>query len=132
MTLEDVMREVAAVLSDITGLRVHDNPPGTVQPPAGYVSYPLEVDLATEYGHETARYRRMPITLLAGKVTGRAARDKASAWLASAGPESVKALTEAHVWTSCDDLTITGATFDIETIGAVDYLAVIFTADVGG
>lgn len=129
--LEAVMKEAALVFRQITGLRMEDNPAGSIVPPAGYVSYPLSIDYALVYGHGSWKFNQLPITLLAGKVTGRSARDKISAWCASDG-QGVKALAEAHDWASCDDFTVTGATFDIETVAGVDYLAVIFTADLVG
>lgn len=132
MNLADVMDEAASVLEGITGLRVSAWPPGTIVPPAGYISYPQAITFDATYGRGVDRYTGLPLTLLAGKVTDRTARNRVGAWANGGGPASVKALTEAHTWTTCGDFTITGATFDVETVAGVEYLAVILTADVIG
>lgn len=132
MRLASIMDEVAEVLGGITGLRVFAYPPNTLSPPAGYVSYPQSIDFDATYGRGSDRITGLPITLLAGKVTDRSARDTAAAWAAGAGAKSVKALMEAHTWTSCDDLTITSCSFDVEIVASVNYLAAIFTADIIG
>lgn len=132
MRLDAIMDEVAVVLNRITGLRVTAYPPPTITPPAGYVSYPQAVDFDTTYGRGEDTVRDLPIVLLSGKAVDRAARDTVAAWAAGDGPRSVKAAMEAHAWTSCDDLTVTSCEFDVETIGAVPYLAIMFKATAVG
>lgn len=132
MILADVMEEVAEVIDQITGLRVTAYPPKSVVPPAGYVSYPQSIDFDQTYRRGRDRFADMPITLLAGKVVERAARDKASQWTAGSGPVSVKALAEAHSWTSCGELTIASVSFDVEELAGVPYLAVVFLATAYG
>jgi hypothetical protein len=132
MRLDLVMDEVAGVLAQVTGLRVFAYPPPTLVPPAGYVSYPLSIDMDATYGRGEDDFRDLPIVLVVGKVTDRTARDTVAAWAAGSGPRSVKALMEAHTWTSCDDLTVTSCEFDVEKIAGVDYLAAMFKATVVG
>ncbi len=132
MNLNLVMDEAASVLMQITGLRVFAYPPATIVPPAGYVSYPKSIDFDETYGRGEDRFTDLPMVLLAGKATDRAARDTVAAWAAGSGPQSVKARMEAHTWTSCDDLTVTSVEFDVETIAGVPYLAVMFKATVVG
>lgn len=132
MDLAALMTECAQVAEAISGLRVTDYPPATISAPAGYVSYPESVDFDETYGRGTDRVVGLPIVLLAGKATARAARDTVAAWAAGSGAKSVKALFEAHRWTSCDDLTVTSVRFDTEEIAGVPYLAAIFTADALG
>jgi predicted RNA methylase len=76
--------------------------------------------------------RGLPFVLVVGKATERSARDTVSAWTAGSGTASVVAAMEAHSWTSCDDLTVTAADFDVVTIAGVDYLAAMFEADAIG
>jgi hypothetical protein len=130
--LNDVMDEVASVLAGITGLRVFPYPAPTLTPPAGYVSYPRSVDFDETYGRGSDQFTDLPMVLLAGEATARPTRDTVAAWVAGDGPLSVKAHMEAHAWTTCDDLTVTSAEFDVETIGAVPYLAAMFKATVVG
>lgn len=132
MKLDAVMDEVAGVLAQITGLRVFAYPPPTLTPPGGYVSYPLSIDYDETYGRGEDDFRDLPIVLVAAKVTDRSARDTVAAWAAGDGPKSIKALMEAHAWTSCDDLTVTSCEFDVESVAGVDYLAAMFKATVAG
>lgn len=132
MILAKVMDEAAEVLRSITGLQVFAYPPETIVPPAGYVSYPRSVDFDETYGRGCDQFTDMPIVLLTGKVTTRAARDRAAQWASGSGKGSVKALAEAHTWQSCDGLAITSAEFDVEKIAGVPYLAVMFKATAVG
>lgn len=127
-----VMDEVASVLEKITGLRVLAYPPPSINAPSGYVSYPRSIDYDEAYGRGEDRFTDLPIVLLAGKLTDRTARDTVTGWAAGSGPKSVKALAEAHAWTSCDDLTVTACEFDVETVAGNDYLAALFRATVVG
>ena len=132
MRLDAVMDEVARALATITGLRVFAYPPPTLSAPAGYVSYPTSIDFDETYRRGEDRYTDLPIVLVAGKPTERSARDTVAAWVAGAGPKSVKAAMEAWAWTTCDDLTVTSCEFDVEPIAGVPYLAAMFKATVVG
>lgn len=132
MDLKALMAECAQVMTGITGLRVFDYPPATVSPPAGYVSYPESIDFDATYGRGTDKIIGLPIVLVVGRPTERSSRDAVAPWAAGGGDLSVKAQFEAHRWTSCDDLTISSVRFDVEEIGAIPYLAAIFTADAIG
>jgi hypothetical protein len=130
--LDAVMDEAAAVLRQISGVNVFAYPPGSLTAPAGYVSYPQSIDFDETYGRGEDRFTDLPLVLLAGKATDRAARDTVTAWVAGDGPKSVKARMEAHAWESCDDLTVTSCEFDVEMIAGVPYLAAMFKATVVG
>lgn len=132
MHLDTVMTEVAAALAEITGLRVFDYPPDTVTPPAGYLFYPRSIDFDETYGRGEDRFTDLPIVLVAGKAVARAARDTVAAWSAGDGAKSVKRALEARTWTTCDDVTVTSCEFDVERVGGVAYLAVLFKATVVG
>lgn len=132
MNLKDLMAECATVMQQITGLRVFDYPPETLSAPAGYVSYPELVDFDLTYRRGVDRVFGLPIVLLVGKATSRSARDTVSAWSAGSGDTSLKALAEAHPWTSCDDLTIASVRFDTEDVAGIPYLAAIFMANAMG
>jgi hypothetical protein len=130
--LDKVMDEVAKALESITGLRVTPYPPESVSPPAGYVSYPQTVDFDEAYARGEDRFTDLPVVLVTSRVTTRAARDTAAAWASGDGPKSVKRALEAWTWQTCDDVTVTSAEFDVERIGNVSYLAVMFKATVVG
>ena len=132
MRLDLVMDEVKTALETITGLSVFAYPPPTLKPPAGYVSYPREINFDETYQRGEDSYVDLPIVLVASKVTEKTARDTVAGWAAGDGPNSIKAAMEARTWTSCDDLTVTTAEFNVEKIAGVDYLAVMFKATVTG
>lgn len=132
MRLDAVMDEAAAALQQISGLRVFAYPPETLVPPAGYVSYPQSVDFDEAYGRGEDVITDLPLVLLAGKATSRAARDTVAAWAAGDGPKSVKQAMDAWSWTSCDHLQVTSCEFDVEKIAGVPYLAVHFKATAVG
>lgn len=132
LRLDLVMDEAAEVLEQITGLRVFPFPAPSIVAPAGYVSYPASIDFDETYQRGTDQYTDLPMVLLAGKPTEISSRNTIAEWVASDGARSVKALMEAHTWTSCDDLTVTSAEFDVETVAGVPYLAAMFKATVVG
>jgi hypothetical protein len=130
--LNDVMDEMAALLDTITGLRCFGYPPPTVVPPAGIVSYPEAIQFDLTYGRGMDRISAIPMILVVGKASDRTARNRVAAYAATSGASSVKAVFEAHTWTSCDDLVVTKCSFDVVTIAAVDYIAATFEADAVG
>jgi hypothetical protein len=123
MRLGELMDEIGDVLDTIAGLRVHRHPPGSVTPPAANDQ---------TYGRGMDRIERLPVVLVVGKATDRAARDTVAGWAAGGGPGSIKTVLEAHTWTGCDVLTVTECSFDVVSIAAVDYLAAMFLLDITG
>lgn len=132
MNLNTVMDEIGQKLGAITGLRVFDYPPPTVVPPAGIVSYPERIEYDQTYGRGMDRIRALPVIIVVGKATDRAARDTAAAWAAGSGAGSVKAVLEAASYSSCDVLVVTQCSFDVVTIAGVDYIAAMFELDIAG
>jgi len=132
MRLDEVMDEVASVVKQITGLNVFAYPPGSLVAPAGYVSYPQSVDFDETYQRGEDQFTDLPIVLVVGKPTDKTSRDRIGPWASGDGPQSLKRAMEAHTWTTCDDVTVTQAEFDLETISGVPYLAAMFKATVVG
>ncbi len=132
VNLATVMDEVAALLEQVTGLRVYPYPPPSINAPAGYVSYPRSIDYDQTYGRGTDQYTDLPIVLLAGKATDRSARDTVAGWCAGSGPDSIKQLLEEHKWVGCDDLTIATCEFDVELLAGIPYLQAMFKATIEG
>lgn len=132
MNLADVMDEIGAALAVVTGLTVHVYPVGALTPPAGYLSYPLSIDYDQEYANGAVQFTDFPIVLVAGKANDKAARDKVAGYAAGSGMSSVKRALEGRNWVACDDVSITSASFDLEMIGGIPYLAVMFKATIVG
>lgn len=132
MRLGEVMDEVAARLAAFSGLRVFGYPPPTVVPPAGIVSYPDKIEYDQTYQRGLDQIVALPVILVVGKATDRAARDTVTDWTDGAGPHSIKTVLESGTYQSCDDVSVTECSFDVVTIAGVDYLAAMFTLDAVG
>lgn len=131
MDVAVVMQQVADRLDTIDGLQVSAYPPGTVQPPAGVVSYPDTIAFDATYGRGVDRMR-LPVVIVIGRPTDRITRDLIAAYANGSGPASVKAVVEAGSYTAFDVVTVTGVEFDVINIGGVDYMAAIFDLDIAG
>jgi len=133
MDLAAVMDEVATRLATISGLRVTAHPPDEIQPPAAVVTYPDSYDFDQTYGRGSDRIE-LPVVVLVGKVSTRAARDKLSGYVNGSGASSVKAVLEAdpHTYTAFHTLRVTKVDFDVIAVGAVEYLTATFTLDIFG
>lgn len=134
MDLNAVADEIATVLktiADFTG-RTSAFPPGSVSPPAAIVSYPESVEFDETYGRGMDRIRDWPVVLVVGRVTDRTARNAIYRYTSAVGATSVKAVFEAHTWTSVDDLRVASVEFDVHEIGAVSYIVAVFHLDIAG
>lgn len=131
MNLANVMDAVSTRIDTITGLRCHPYPPGSVTPPAGIVSYPERIDFDETYGRGMDRMS-LPLVLVVGKVSDRAARDALGAYCNGSGAKSVKAVLESGTYTAFDSLRVASIEFDVVSIGGVDYMAGLFTLDIAG
>jgi hypothetical protein len=131
--LARVMDEVALAIGRITKIKsVFAYPPPTITPPAAYVSYPARMAYHVTYQRGTADIEGLPIVLVVGDPTKKRIRDLIATWSAPDGVGSVPAALEEWEWTSCDDLTVSDATFDVETIAGIEHMVVIFTATAVG
>ncbi|MGH7426554.1 MAG: hypothetical protein ACREJP_10380, partial [Candidatus Methylomirabilales bacterium] len=89
LNLNTVMDGLGIRLATITGLRVFDFAAEAVSPPAAIVGMPTEVDFDFTKGRGSDRVV-IPITVLVGRVSDRAARDDLSAYVAGTGTKSIK------------------------------------------
>ncbi len=131
LNLNAVMDGLGVRLTAVTGLRVYDYPSDNAAVPAAIVGLPSD----GEYDYTKARGSDrvvVPVTLLIGKVSDRASRDKLSDYVAGAGSKSVKAAIES-------DRTLAGAvssvavrfpSIDIITLAGIDYLGAVFDVEV--
>jgi len=134
MDLAAVMDELGDRLATINGLRVHRWPPDNISPPAAIVSYPDSYEFDATYSRGTDRVE-VPVIVVVGKVSERAARARLSRYVAGSGPASVKHVLEragdpAQPYTAIDSLRVTRVDFDVVTIAGTDYLAATFTVDI--
>jgi len=131
VNLASVMDAISARLDTIAGLRCFAYPPGSVVPPAAVVGYPTTYGYDETYGRGVD-HMSLPIVLVIGKVSDRAARDQLAAYVSGSGTVSVKTVIEGGTYTAFDVVRVTGVELDTYTIGATDYLAAIFDLDILG
>lgn len=132
MRLDDVMEEIATQLTVISGLQVFPYPPPEVSAPAGYIEYPRLITYDATKGRGSDTFEDATIVLLAGDLTAESSWRTVARWLSGGGPQSVKALMEAHRWTTCDDLRIATGELQVELIAGAPYLAAVFKATIDG
>jgi hypothetical protein len=139
MDLAAVMDEVGDLLDGIFAGRVFRHPPdGAVPPPAAIVTYPESIDFDATFARGMDRIPDLPVIVLVGRVSARAARTRLAAYVAGAGAKSVKATLEAPGqptgggYTAFDTLRVTSVAFDIVAFARVEHLAATFTLDIAG
>jgi hypothetical protein len=131
MNLETVMTEVAAQLDTITGLRAFAFPPDNVSPPAAFPLWPSTIEFDGTYLRGMDRVT-LPVLVVVGRVSDRAAFKELAAYASGAGARSVKAVAELGSYTAFDMLRVTDVEFDVVTIAGVDYMAAEFHMDIAG
>lgn len=131
MNTADVAEELAAVLSTVTGLRVHAWPVGSVVPPAAVVGLPVSVVFDETYGRGVDVVE-VQVVAVVGKVTERAARDLLAEYGSGSGDTSFKQALESGSYASCDSVSVKRWESDVYTAGGVDYGAAVFDLEIRG
>lgn len=131
MRIGDVMDDLGRALGDIAGLRVFPYWAREIHAPAAIVGWPdpVEYDLTMRRGADRLSF---VIMLCVGNADSRSSRDVLSAYLDSAGPQSVKRVIDEHVPFAYDSARVQKADVAIMTIAAVDYLSATFRVDIIG
>jgi hypothetical protein len=113
-------------------LRVYDYAADAAAPPAAIVPLPETVEYDTVAGRGADRVV-IPVLILVGKVSDRAARDQLAQYVSGTGSLSVKAAIEggnSDLGGTAHTVRVTGARVDIVTIQAIDYLGASFDCEV--
>lgn len=129
-----VMQELADLVDTIQGLRVQGFPAETVSAPAAVVTYPADQQYDITAGNGGSRMNPA-VVVLVGNVYKKTTRQAIGEYAAPSGPKSIKATLEsrsAGEYETFDDIRVTGVTYDVVQIGAVEYLAATFTCDIIG
>lgn len=134
MDLYAVKDEIATVLATITGLRTYAWAQGTVVPPAALPGWPDRLDYVQTYGRGQSHCPDLPVLVVVGKASERAAAKSLGAYVAETGTNSIPAKLEGRAgsWTTCDAVTVSWVGFPAVSIAGVDYLAAEFHLDVIG
>lgn len=131
MQLANVMQQVADRLATIAGLRAYGMPQKGVTPPAAIVSYPENVTFDATYGRGMDKIT-LPMVVLIGRPLDRTTRDLMAGYCDGSGAQSIKAVLESGAYTAFDALRVVDIDFDVVTEASIDYLAALFTLDIGG
>lgn len=131
MNLAGIMDELATRLRTIDGWTVYAHPPGRVTPPAAVVGYPEEYVFDRTYRRGMDEVT-LPVVVVVGKVSDRAARDALGAYLDGSGSSSIKATLDGDGYTAFDTASVVKAEIDTVMIAGTAYLAAIFDVQVGG
>ena len=126
------MDALGARLATIAGLRVADYPSDGANPPQAIVSLPELVEYDTVAGRGADRVV-IPITVLVGRVSDRAARDALAAYVSGSGAKSVKAAVESgssDLAGVAHTVRVSSARIDVITIQAVEYLGASFDCEI--
>jgi hypothetical protein len=128
LDLVTVMDQIGTALAAISGLRVAEHPADLVNPPQAIVGMPPEVeyDLSGARGADRAV---LPVLVVVGKVSDRAAALQLAQYVSGTGARSVKTAIEAA--TVGQTVRVTMARTDRAiTVAAVEYLAAEFDVEV--
>ena len=132
LDLNAVMDAIGARLLGVTGLRVYDYAADGAAPPAAIVALPETVEYDTVAGRGADRVV-IPVTVLVGRVSDRAARDQLAQYVSGTGASSVKTAIEGgtgDLGGVAHTVRVTGARIEVVTIQAVEYLGASFDVEV--
>ena len=131
LNVSTAMDGLGTRLATITGLRVFDFAPDSLSPPAAIVSLPenIEWDLTMARGSDRCT---IPVYVLVGKASDRAARDKLAGYLAGTGATSVKTAIESDetLGGAVDSVRVMRASSSVMTVAGQEFLAATFDVDV--
>lgn len=131
MNLADVMDELALRLSTIGNLRVSEWPTAATTPPAAFVDYPETYTFDATYGRG-ADTMNIPVVVVVGQPSVRAARGLLAGYLRGSGTQSVKTALERGRTAAFDSIHVSSAEIEIYELAATRYLAAIFTCEITG
>jgi len=116
----------------VTGLRVYDYAADGAAPPAAIVALPETVEYDSVAGRGADRVV-VPVTVLVGRVSDRAARDQLAAYVSGTGAQSVKSAIEGSggdLGGVVHTVRVTMARVDVVTIQGIEYLGASFDVEV--
>lgn len=131
LDLNAVMDAIGARLVGVTGLRVYDYAADAASPPAAIVALPDVVEY-DETGLRALDRVVIPVTVLVGRVSDRAARDQLAKFVSGTGTSSIKTAIEVDppLGGAAQTVRVIGARTEIVTIQAIEYLGASFDVEV--
>lgn len=131
MNFADVADDIADALDGIAGLNVYPFAADHVSPPAAVVGFPEDYTFDTTMGRGSDRMS-IPVFVLVGKVSDRAARDTLGAYVDGSGAKSIKAKLEGSTYTAFDSLRVQSVEFETISVAGQELLAGVFSVDIYG
>lgn len=132
MTPSTVRDNIKTQLSSISGLRIYDIVPDSVNVPAAVVGLlDMEFDASFNRGFDRAS---LDLILITGRMSERSAQNSLDGFLAGSGSGSIKAVLENNKTLSgaCQTLRVTTATSGSLQVGGIDYLAYRYRVELIG
>lgn len=132
MTPSTVRDNIKTQLSSISGLRLYDTIPDSVNVPAAVVGLlDLEFDASFNRGFDRAS---LDVILITGRMSERSAQNSLDSYLAGSGASSIKTVLENNKTLSgaCQTLRVTTATSGSLQVGGIDYLAYRYRVELIG
>jgi len=132
MTVSTVRDNMKTQLSSISGLRIYDTVPDSINVPAAVVGMlDFNFDTSMDRGFDTAT---LDLILITGRMSERSAQNSLDGYLSGSGSGSIKTVLENNKTLSgaCQTLRVTTATSGSLQVGGIDYLAYRFRIEVIG
>jgi len=132
MTVSTVRDNMKTQLSSISGLRIYDTVPDSINVPAAVVGMlDFNFDTSMNRGFDTAT---LDLILITGRMSERSAQNSLDGYLSGSGSGSIKTVLENNKTLSgaCQTLRVTTATSGSLQVGGIDYLAMRFRVEVIG
>jgi len=132
MTVSTVRDNMKTQLSSISGLRIYDTVPDSINVPAAVVGMlDFNFDTSMNRGFDTAT---LDVILITGRMSERSAQNSLDGYLSGSGSGSIKTVLENNKTLSgaCQTLRVTTATSGSLQVGGIDYLAYRFRIEVIG
>lgn len=132
MTPSTVRDNIKTQLSSISGLRLYDTVPDSINVPAAVVGLlDLEFDASFNRGFDRAS---LDVILITGRMSERSAQNSLDSYLAGSGASSIKTVLENNKTLSgaCQTLRVTTATSGSLQVGGIDYLAYRYRVELIG
>lgn len=95
MNLLDAREAIGAALSTVTGLRVYDFQPQTVNVPCALVMFPDDYEYHFVFDGGSTQRPLIPVRLLVSTASDKAGQRRLGGYIAPEGPYSVKAAIDA-------------------------------------
>lgn len=131
MNVFDVAEELAAVIDDITGLRVYPFPPDALATPCAIIGYPdtIDFDLTMRRGGD---FMVLPVYLVVDRNWDRASAEQFGDYTDSAGTKSIKAKIESATPTDYGAARVRSCSFSVISVSGLEYWVATFLVDIYG